>query len=240
MRLVVAAAAALLLALAACGDDDGEIVDEPSLSGLSTTPADPESTAPTPTATAGRTASLPEDPRLQAILAEPSLVTFLVELAASVEANDVDWLVEHMHFADYECTFTSGLPAEPDECHGSPGRVVQVIGTGAWQSDGAYFTAGDMRELLEQQLLDASAHGATLDTIGQMSLGDEQEPDVADVLITGTKDSGLAGVEHALSFAIASVDGAWAVTEVDRAIVEFVPEFYDWWVSWDEIELPTG
>ncbi len=97
-----------------------------------------------------------------------------------------------MHFRDYECTFTSGLPAEPQECHGSPGKIVQVISLGAWQSDGGFITSADMRDVLEQQLLDHTADDARLATIGQMTLGDDQEPDAADVLITGTTDSGQA------------------------------------------------
>lgn len=224
LRLTFAALSVAVLASFGCGDD------ESTATPVASTPAATASPAPQPTAVP------PDDERVQEIIAQPGLVGFLSDLEDAIEANDVQFLLDNTRFTEYECEFRSGFPAEPEECQGNPGLKLSAIGYGIWQSEGGYWSEATYEMEISDRLTGDDAGGAKMCAIGQMTLGDEQSPDVADVVITGL--GGLRELDpvegHAMSLAIAEDDEGWVITEFDSALTAFVPDFYEWWIGWEE------
>lgn len=225
----VALAALTLTAFACSGDDDAD-------PGTGTPPADGKQTTP------ARTAVASDDERLQLMLADPGLSTFFSELDQAIEANDVQFLLDHTYFAEYECQSLSGFPAEPEECFGNPGVKLPIITYGIWQSEGGYMSEANLEAEISDWLTGDDADDARMYAVGQMTLGDAESPDVADVVITGLGGfRDMAPVEGtAMSLAIAERDGRWMITEVDSANTDFVPHFYEWWIGWEEFAAAAG
>ena len=223
-HLTLAAVIAAALVAFGCGDDDGG----PETPGASSSQA--------ATSTAAGTAVPPTDERLQEILEQPGLLQFLRDLEDAIEANDVQFLLDRTHFAEYECQSTGGFPAEPEECWGEPGLTVLAVGYSFWQSEGGYWTKAAHEEVIRDRLTGPDADGAGMYAIGQMTLGDEESPDVADVVIDGV--GGLEDLEPtdgmAMSLEIAERDGEWVITEFAGANTALVPDFYDWWAVWED------
>jgi hypothetical protein len=65
---------------------------------------------------------------------------------------------------------------------------------------------------------------------------------VADVVVAGLSSLGdmkpFEGM--AMSLAIAERDGEWAITEVNSANTGFVPDFYEWWIAWEDFTDVAG
>ena len=234
--VTLAAVVATAVVAFGCGDD----ADGPEAPAATT----PTSELVTPSPTPAATAVSPTDERLQEILDAPGLLAFLSDLEDAIEANDVQFVIDHTHFAAYECQSTSGFPAEPDECWGAPGHTLPAISYGFWQSEGGYWTEATYEAAISDRLTGPDAEDARMHAIGQTSLGDDQSPDVADVLIAGLGSLGdLEPFEGmAMSLEIAERGGEWAITRFSGANTELVPDFYDWWVEWEgftSVALPA-
>lgn len=211
-----------------CGDDDG---------GPETpTETSPATTSQTVSPTPAQTAVPPTDQRAQEMLDQPGLASFLGDLSDAIETNDVQFVIDHTHFAEYECQNAGGLPSGPEECFGAPDLTLPAISAGAWQSEGAYWSEATYAAAIRDALVGTDADDARMYAIGQMTLGDAESPDVADVVVAGL--GGFADQEppegFAMSLAIAERDGEWAITEFDSANTTLVPDFYEWWIAWED------
>jgi len=234
--VTLAAVVAITVIAFACTDDDGG-TETPAAS----TPAETTTASPT----SAPTAVPPTDERLQEILDAPGLLSFLSELDDAIEANDAQFVIAHTHFAEYVCQNLSGFPAEPEECHGAPGRTLPVVSYGIWQSEGGYMSEATYEMEISDRLTGDDAAGAAMYAVGQMTLGDAESPDVADIVVAGL--GGLrdrAPVEGmAMSLEIAERGGEWAITRFSAANTGLVPDFYEWWVGWDDfasVALPAS
>ena len=211
-----------------CGDDTNE----------RETPAatTPTSELVTPSPSPAPTAVSPTDERLQEILEAPGLLSFLSDLEDAIEANDVQFLIDHTHFVEYTCQSTSGFPAEPEGCWGAPGHTLPALSVGFWQSEGGYWTEAAYEAAISDRLTGPDAEGSRMYAIGQMVLGDDESPDVADVVVAGLGSLGdLEPFEGmAMSLEIAERGGEWAITSFSGANTGLVPDFYDWWVEWED------
>ncbi len=234
--LAFAAIIAAALVAFGCSDDDGG----------SATPTETETetaaASQTDSLTPAQTAVPPTDERLQGMLAETGLLGFLGDLEDAIEANDVQFLIDHTHFAQYECGSTGGFPAEPEECFGNPGLALPVITYGIWQSEGGYMSEASLEAEISDRLTGDDADDARMYAVGQMTLGDAESPDVADVVVAGLGGfRDMAPVEGtAMSLAIAERDGRWMITEVDSANTDFAPHFYEWWIGWEDFAAAAG
>lgn len=235
--MTLAAVVATTVVAFGCGDD----TDGPETPAATTPTSELVTPSPTPTPTAVSAT----DERLQEILDAPGLLSFLSDLEDAIEANDVQFLINHTHFAEYECQSLSGFPAEPEECYGAPGRTLLASSHGAWQSEGGYWTEATYEAALRDRLTGADAEGARMYAIGQLRFGDDESPDVVDVVVAGLGGgSGLLPVEGiAMSLAIAELGGEWAIARSSWARTELVPDFYEWWVEWEDfasVSLPAS
>jgi hypothetical protein len=224
MRMsLILAAATVLLGGAGCG---GEGTNTPSGSG-STTPA--------------LATSAPADRRLAEIFAQPGLADFLHTLGSAVDANDIQFFTDNTRFVDVDCDATIAELDGPLECAGAAeGETVPSITWGIWQSEGGYLSQRNYETFVTNSIGLPSGENASMYAAGQMTLGDDTSPDAIDVVVSGVASlsprpsSGPALPEPAISLAIAQTEHGWQITEVDSAIVEFVPEFYEWWVPWEQ------
>ncbi len=229
--VTLAAVVAAALVAFGCADDDGG----PETPGETSLPAASQTVSPTPAATGVSS----DDERLLEILnlGDFELAIFLALLWEAVEENDAQFLIAHTHFAEYECQSLSGFPAEPEECYGSPGHTLPAISSGAWQSDGGYWSEVTYAAAIRDVLSGPDADDASVYTIGQMTLGDDESPDAVDVVVAGL--GSLLDREppegFAMSLAIAERDGEFVITEFDWAKTELVPDFYEWWT--DDFEI---
>ena len=210
-----------------CGGDDGGPETTPAPTSPAAGRVTPGNFTPAPTAVPF------DDERVLEILDQHGLQIFLAQLWDAIEANDAQFLIDHTHFAEYECQSLSGLPAEPEECYGAPGHTLPAISAGAWQSDGGYWSEATYSAAIRDGLTGPDAADASVYTIGQMTLGDDQSPDAVDVVVAGL--GGLLNREppegFAMSLAITERDGAFVITEFDWATTELVPDFYEWWTE---------
>lgn len=217
-----------------CGDNDGGLEAPAGTS--------PATTSQTVSPTPARTAVAADDERLQEMLAQPGLVAFLSDLQDAIEANDVQFVIDNTHFAEYQCQSLSGFPADPEECHGAPGLTLPAVTVGAWQSEGGYWSEATYAAAIRDALSGTDADDARMYAIGQMTLGDAESPDVADVIVAGL--GGLANQDvpegFAMSLAVAERDGEWAITEFNWAKTELIPDFYGWWVAWEDFTSVAG
>ncbi len=235
--VILAAVVAAAVVAFGCGDD----TDGPETPASTT----PTSELVTPSPTPAPTAVSPTDERLEEILDAPGLLSFLSDLEDAIEANDVQFVIDHTHFAEYECQSTSGFPAEPEECYGAPGHTLPAVSYGIWQSEGGYMSEATYEMEISDRLTGADADGARMYAIGQMVLGDDESPDVADVVVADLGSLGdLEPFEGmAMSLEIAERGGEWAITRFSGANTGLVPNFYDWWVEWEDftsVALPTS
>ena len=235
----VALAAVVTAALVAfgCADDDGG----PETPGETSPPAASQTAGPTPSPTAVP----PTDERLQEISDAPGLLSFLSDLEEAIEVNDVQFVIDHTYSAEYKCQDLSGFPSEPEECSGAPGRTLPAVSYGAWQSEGGYWTEAIYDAVVRDLLTGPDAGDARIYAIGQMTLDDAESPDVADVVVVGLGGlSALQPVEDsAISLAIAERGGEWAITKFSLAKTKLVPDFYEWWVEWEDftsVALPAS
>ena len=173
------------------------------------------------------------------------LLSFLSDLDEAVEQNDAQFLIDRTHFAEYECQSRSGFPAEPEECYGAHGHTLPAINSGVWQSEGGYWSEATYAAAISDRLIGPDAEDAIMYAIGQMVLGDDESPDVADVVVAGLGSLGdlepLEGM--AMSLEIAERGGKWAITGFSGANTELVPDFYEWWVEWEDftsVAWPTS
>ena len=231
--MALGAVIAIAIVAFGCADDDGPGTPAASTPAEATaTPSEPATASPAPQPTAVTTA----DERVQEILAQPGLVAFLSDLEDAIEANDVQFVIDHTHFAQYECQSLSGFPAEPEECYGAPGHTLPAVSYGAWQSEGGYWAEAIYDAAIRDRLTGPDAEDARMYAIGQMVLGDDESPDTADVVVASLGSLGdqepFEGM--AMSLAIAERDGTWTITEFDSAITTLVPYFYEWWVEWED------
>lgn len=233
----IAALTAALLVLG-CGDDDA---GAPSDTNEATDAATGTVTI-TPEPTPGPTGVPASDERFQALLDEPGLVDFLRRLEAAVEENDADFVIDRTDFADYECVDSAGVPTEPPECEGQPGREVPAIRVSAWQSEGGYWGTASYEALIRELLTGEDADGAGMHALGQITLDDAEFPDVADAVIDGIGGIGElpARAEFAISLAIAERDGEWAITELSTANTGLINDFFEWWIAWDDFDAAAS
>ncbi len=237
-HLTLAAVMATALLAFGCGDDDSapETPAASTPAEATATPSEPATASPEPQPTAVTAA----DERVQEILAQPGLVAFLGDLRDAVEANDVQSVIDNTYFAEYECQSPSGFP--PEECYEAPGLTLPALSYGIWQSEGGYMSEATYEAEIRDWLTGDDAAAAAMYAVGQMTLGDDQSPDVADAVVAGL--GGLRGHEPsagtAMSLAIAERDGRWMITEVDSANTDSVPHFYEWWIGWEEFASVAG
>lgn len=234
--VTLAAVVATAVVAFGCGDDAG-----PETPAATTPTSELVTSSPTP----APTAISATDERLQEIFDAPGLLSFLSDLEDAIEANDVQFLIDHTHFAEYECQSLSGFPAEPEECFGAPGHSLPVVGYSFWTSEGGYWTEATYEAAISDRLTGPDAENARMYAIGQIVLGDDESPDVADVVVAGL--GSLADLEPfagtAMSLEIAGRGGEWAITRFSGANTELVPDFYDWWVEWEDftgVTLPAS
>ena len=237
LRSITLAAVVATAAIAlGCGNDTN--VPEAPAATTPTSELVTPSQAPAPTAVS------PTDERLQEILDAPRLLAFLSDLEDAIEANDVQFVIDHTHFAEYECQSTSGFPTEPEGCWDAPGHTVPAISYAFWQSEGGYWTEATYEAAISDRLTGPDADDARMYAIGQIALGDDQSPDMANVVVAGLGSLGdLEPFEGmAMSLEIAERGGEWAITRFSGANTELVPDFYDWWIDWEgftTVALPT-
>lgn len=219
-----------MAALTACGGDDGDQSGTPMQS-APPSPSTPPASAPTEATT-----------ELQEALAQPGVVDFLVQLEAAVEANDTQFFIDNVHYEDYSACQTEGNQPTPTfgTCFGiaeppaGPG-----IGVGLWQSEGDTFTPEMYQELIRQRLSDDAAPDAYVYAVGKHIRGEEEPDSGVDVVIGGTGSpippgSPTASPSSALSLRLDRVNDAWRIVRVSRALVDLVPDFFEWWVPWEE------
>jgi len=196
---------------------------------------------PSGSATPAPATSAPAEPRLAAIFAQPGLADFLHTLGSAVDANDIQFLIDNTRFVDVDCDATIAELDGPLECAGAAeGENVPSITWGIWQSEGGYLSQRNYETFVTNSIGLPGGDAARMYAAGQMTLGDDTSPDSIDVVVSGVaslnprSSSGPARPEPAISLAIAQTEHGWRITEVDSAIVEFVPEFYEWWVPWEQ------
>jgi hypothetical protein len=216
--------------MAACSDNGG------SRSSVTLSPFGTPSTI-TPVATASPTPqpSSLGTPNLSAF-DQPGFRDFAVAFQAAVMNNDTQFFIDNAYFQTFDCSTPAGatpgfvcygMGSPPDE----PG-----IDFGAWQSEGDVLTRTQYTALIDDEMSAARAAGETPYALGHAKrfvgeLDSGIDLAVQNIAFSGQKQS----PEMLLVFHVDVVDGAWRVVEAAHGNVSELPDFFDWWESWQQV-----
>lgn len=218
-------------AVAACSDNGG------SRSSVTPSPFGSPSTI-TPVATASPTPqpSSLATPNLSAF-DQPGFRDFAAAFQAAVESNDTQFFIDNAYFQTFDCSTPDGHTPAPGVCYGMglppPGPGIAV---GAWASEGGVLTQAQYASMIENEMSSSRAAGEVPYALGKAVRGfDETDSGidlaVQDVAFTGQTQS----PEMLLVFRVDVVDGEWRIVEAAHGVVSIFPDYFDWWVSWQQI-----
>jgi hypothetical protein len=217
--------------MAACSGNGG------SRSSVTPSPFSSPSTI-TPVATASPTPqpSSLGTPNLS-VFDQPGFRDFAAALQAAVRSNDTQFFFDNAHFQRFDCSTPNGQTPAPGVCYGMglppPGPGFPV---GAWASEGGVLTEAQYATMIEDEMSASRAAGEVPYALGKAVRGfDESDSGidlaVQDVAFTGQTQS----PEMLLVFRVDLVDGEWRIVEAAHGVLSILPDYFDWWVSWQQI-----
>ena len=179
---------------------------------------------------------------LHQVLALPGFVEFAAQLQEAVEANNSQFFIDNVYYEDYSTCHTEASDPTPTfgTCFGiaepPPGPG---IGVGAWQSEGDTFTPEMYEDLITQRLSDDAAPDAYMHAIGKHIRGEDAPQSGVDMVVGATGAPTPPGAptpspSAALCVRLDRVNGSWRIVRLSRALIELVPDFFEWWVPWEE------
>jgi hypothetical protein len=182
----------------------------------------------------------PDAPEVTQVLALSGFPDFARQFAAAVDANDTQFFIDNAYFQTPDCP-------SPGEPFGTPAFCVGLgpppsglgIVMGAWNGEAGIVTQTSYESSIRDALSAEHAPNPYVYVFGHPKIGVEQSPTEVAVVVAwlppASPDSPTPLEPAAMAFHVNVIDREWRILEVDRARLELVPEFFEWYAPWADV-----